>query len=78
MRLKDLLSKLNKISDEYNHSNPRVIVRIGEDCELGKITDIGDVYACNEAMHDFLDDTRYDDDGEVSRLFEIEIMVEEA
>ena len=45
--------------------------------ELGKIVDVGDVYACNEAMTDFLDDSRYDNNNKVSRLFEIEIMVEE-
>ena len=45
--------------------------------ELGKIVDVGDVYACNEAMEDFLDDSRYDNNNKVSRLFEIEIMVEE-
>ena len=77
MRLKELISKLNKISDDYNHGDPNVIIRIGEDMELGKITDIGDVYACNEAMTDFLDDSRYDNNNKVSRLFEIEIMVEE-
>ena len=86
MRLKELISKLNKISDEYNHDNPNVIIRIGEDMELGKIVDVGDVYACNEAMTEHygsmyseydLDDSRFDNDNKVSRLFEIEIMVEE-
>ena len=77
MRLKELISKLNKISDEYNHDNPNVIIRIGEDMELGKITDVGDVYACNEAMTEYLDDSRYDNNNKVSRLFEIEIMIEE-
>ena len=77
MRLKELISKLNKISDDYNHDNPNVIIRIGEDMELGKIVDVGDVHACNEAMTDFLDDSRYDNNNKVSRLFEIEIMVEE-
>ena len=77
MRLKELISKLNKISDDYNHDNPNVIIRIGEDMELGEIVDVGDVYACNEAMTDFLDESRYDNDNEVSRLFEIEIIVED-
>ena len=77
MRLKELISKLNKISDDYNHDNPNVDIRIGEDMELGEIVDVGDVYACNEAMTDFLDDSRYDNNNKVSRLFEIEIMVEE-
>ena len=77
MRLKELISKLNKISNEYNHDNPNVIIRIGEDMELGEIVDVGDVYACNEAMTDFLDESRYDNDNEVSRLFEIEIIVED-
>ena len=77
MRLKELISKLNKISDDYNHDDPNVAIRIGEDMELGKITDVGDVYACNEAMTDFLDDSRYDNNNKVSRLFEIEIMIEE-
>ena len=77
MRLKELISKLNKISDDYNHDNPNVAIRIGEDMEIGKITEVGDVYACNEAMTDFLDDSRYDNNNKVSRLFEIEIMVEE-
>ena len=77
MRLKELISKLNKISDDYNHDNPNVAIRIGEDMEIGKITEVGDVYACNEAMTDFLDDSRYDNNNKVSRLFEIEIMIEE-
>ena len=77
MRLQKLISKLNKISNDYNHSNQNVIIRIGEDMELGEIVDVGDVYACNEAMTDFLDESRYDNDNEVSRLFEIEIIVED-
>ena len=77
MRLKELISKLNKISNDYNHDNPNVAIRIGEDMEIGKITEVGDVYACNEAMTDFLDDSRYDNNNKVSRLFEIEIMVKE-
>ena len=28
MRLKELISKLNKISDEYNHDNPNVIISL--------------------------------------------------
>ena len=45
--------------------------------ELGEIVDVGDVYACNEAMTNFLDESRYNNDNEVSRLFEIEIIVED-
>ena len=97
MRLKELIGKLNAIQDDYNHSNPNIIIRIGGDAEIGKITDVADVEACNEAMgcgssiydnclehpnHNsnddcFVDKSRIDNDNEVSRLYEIEILVEE-
>tara|TARA_B100001123_G_C15153363_1_gene964393 strand:+ start:781 stop:1077 length:297 start_codon:yes stop_codon:yes gene_type:complete len=95
VKLKKLISELNKISKEYNHSNPDVVIRLGEDVgdEILDITDVADVYACNEAMgcsndrYDnclnhpnhkdnddcFVNESRIDDDNQVSRLFEIEI-----
>jgi hypothetical protein len=95
MKLKKLISELNKISKEYNHSNCEVVIRLDENIgdEIVQITDVADVYACNEAMgcsgnrYDnclnhpnhkdnddcFVDESRIDNDNQVSRLFEIEL-----
>ena len=80
MKLQKLIDELNQIKDEYNHPNAEVIVRLGDDAGIGRITSINDVYACNEAMHndELITKDRIDTDGNVSRLFEVEVCVEEA
>lgn len=80
MKLQKLIDELNQIKNEYNHPNAEVIVRLGDDAEIGCITSINDVYACNEAMHndELITKDRIDADGNVSRLFEVEVCVEEA
>ena len=79
MKLQKLIDELNQIKNEYNHPNAEVIVRFGDDAEVGCITSINDVYACNEAMNndELITKDRIDADGNVSRLFEVEVCVEE-
>tara|TARA_R100000329_G_scaffold59672_2_gene53535 strand:- start:238 stop:480 length:243 start_codon:yes stop_codon:yes gene_type:complete len=79
MNLQNLINKLKEIRDEYNHPNAKVIIRLGDDAELGRITSINDVYASNEAMQndELITKDRIDSDGNISRLFEVEVCVEE-
>lgn len=78
MKLQKLIDELKQIRDEYNHPNAEVIVRLGDDAEIGHITSINDVYACNEAMYndELITKDRIDAGGDVSRLFEVEVCVD--
>ena len=78
MKLQNLINKLKLIRDEYNHPNAEVIIRLGDDADLGFITSINDVYASNEAMNnkELITADRIDVDGNVSRLFEVEVCVD--
>ncbi len=78
MKLQKLIDELKQIRDEYNHPNAEVIIRLGDDSEIGRITSINDVYACNEAMHndELITKDRIDANGDVSRLFEVEVCVD--
>ena len=78
MKLQTFIDNLIKIRDEYNHPNAKVIVRINDDADLGFITSINDVYASNEAMNnkELITADRIDVDGNISRLFEVEVCVD--
>jgi len=78
MKLQTFIDNLIKIRDEYNHPNAEVIIRLGDDAEIGHITCINDVYACNEAMYnnELITKDRIDADGDISRLFEVEVCVD--
>lgn len=78
MKLQTFIDNLIKIRDEYNHPNAEVIIRLGDDAKIGHITSINDVRSCNEDMHNdkLITKNRIDADGDVSRLFEVEVYVE--